>query len=87
MLNCKKNNALPEAINLLTDELRKLRQQKARHFDAVTKADLDAAKAELLKAIGEPGGITPCIEAAVGKTQDALDNLDAQVDDLRRANL
>lgn len=80
---CKKNNNLTEAVNRLTDKLHELLCQEERQFNGVTKADLNAAKAELLKALGERAGITPCIEAAIGRMQVALNNLDAQVDDAR----
>lgn len=67
-------NASTEAANALTEWLRANRA-------AVTRADLNAATEKILRAIAAGATITPSIETAVGKSQAALDRLDAQVPD------
>lgn len=75
----ERDDRLVRAIKASTEANIALTEWLQANRAAVTKADLNAAKAEILKAIGGP--VTPGIEAAAGRTQVALDRLDAQVDD------
>lgn len=73
------DNRLARAINASTEATIALTEWLRANRAAVTKADLNAATEKILKAIGGP--VTPGIESAAGRTQAALDQLDAQIDD------
>lgn len=72
------NRALARAINASTEATIALTDWLKANRAAVTKADLNQAKAEILKAIAAGSGVN---EAAVKRLGDSLDRMDAQVPD------
>lgn len=72
------NRALARAINASTEATIALTEWLRANRAAVTKADLNAAEAKILKAIAAGSGVN---EATLKRFKDAVDRLDAQVDD------
>lgn len=72
------DNRLARAIKANTEATIALTEWLQANRAAVTKADLSAAKGEILKAIAAGSGVN---EAAVKRLGDSLDRMDAQVPD------
>lgn len=74
----ERDDRLVRAIKASTEATIALTEWLRANRAAVTKADLNAAKAEILKAIAAGSGVN---EAAVKRLGDSLDRMDAQVPD------